>query len=238
MAFSLALHGVAALFLLAAGAAGRAGSGEPLMVELSLASPETAQDSAPEGTIELPAPEEAPPVDSSTMITPVELAPPNEPPPVDISELKAAEPKPPAPPPKPQRAPQAAKAAPTPARPAAAPAAAGSSSSGSDVQQAAAGVLPAPVVVWEGKPRYRHPPAPPVYPPRAVELDQQGEATVRVRLDSEGSAVEIVLHRPSGFPLLDKAALAAVKGWHFLPAIRDGRPVPAWVEIPVRFHLR
>ena len=61
---------------------------------------------------------------------------------------------------------------------------------------------------------------------------------MRVRLDPEGTAVEIVLRRPSGFQMLDRAALAAVKSWHFLPAMRDGRPVSAWVEIPVRFHLR
>jgi protein TonB len=105
-------------------------------------------------------------------------------------------------------------------------------------QQAAAGFLPTPAVVWEGKPRYRHPPTPPVYPPRAVELNQQGEVLVRVRLDPEGTAVEVVLHRPSGHQMLDRAAIAAVRSWHFLPATRDGRPVSAWVEIPVRFHLR
>jgi protein TonB len=107
-----------------------------------------------------------------------------------------------------------------------------------EAQQAAAGFLAAPAIVWEGKPRYRHPPTPAVYPPRAIELNQQGEAVVRVRLDPDGSAVEIVLFRGSGFELLDRAALAAVRGWHFLPAVRDGRPVAAWVEIPVRFHLR
>ena len=79
---------------------------------------------------------------------------------------------------------------------------------------------------------------PAVYPTRAIELNQQGEAVVRVRLDADGSAAEIVLFRGSGFELLDRAALAAVRGWHFLPAMRDGRPVAAWVEIPVRFHLR
>ena len=54
----------------------------------------------------------------------------------------------------------------------------------------------------------------------------------------ERTAVEIVLHRSSGHHSLDRAALAAVRTWHFLPAMRDGRPVPSWVEIPVRFHLR
>ena len=61
---------------------------------------------------------------------------------------------------------------------------------------------------------------------------------VRVRLEPDGSAAEILLWRSSGHELLDRAALAAVRGWQFLPAMRDGRAVAAWVEIPVRFHLR
>jgi periplasmic protein TonB len=234
MALSFALHGAAILLLFAAGAAGSMGSEEPLMVELALASPsssESENNDARDVAVELPAAEEAPPVDFSTMVKPIDLSPTQEPPPLDVSELKPVEPKS-APPPKPQKPQAAPKSAAT--KPAASP----NFGSGSDAQQAAAGFLPIPAVVWEGKPRYRHPPTPPVYPPRAVELNQQGEVLVRVRLDPEGTAVEIVLHRPSGFSMLDRAAIAAVKGWQFLPAMRDGRPVAAWVEIPVRFHLR
>jgi protein TonB len=109
--------------------------------------------------------------------------------------------------------------------------------SANDAQQAASGFLAA-APVWEGKARYRHPPNPPTYPPRAVELNQQGEAVIRVRLDAEGATVEVVLFRGTGFELLDRAAVAAVRGWHFLPAMREGRAVPAWVEIPVRFRLQ
>jgi protein TonB len=238
MALSLALHGAAVLLLFAAGAAGSMGSEEPaLLVELALVGPPSdktdANEPASDVAIEIPPAEEPPPVDLS-MLKPIELVPSPEPPPVDFSELKPVEPPKPAPPPKPQQ-PQKQQAAPQ-ATPKAAPSQNFGSAGGA--QQAAAGFLPTPAVVWEGKPRYRHPPAPPVYPPRAVELNQQGEVLVRVRLDPEGTAVEIVLHRPSGFQMLDRAAIAAVKSWHFLPATRDGRPVSAWVEIPVRFHLR
>jgi protein TonB len=90
----------------------------------------------------------------------------------------------------------------------------------------------------DGRPRFRSPPRPADYPSRAVELGQQGEALVRVRLDPDGNAAEILLWRGTGFELLDRSALAAVRGWHFLPAQRNGQPVAAWVEIPVRFHLR
>jgi protein TonB len=240
MALSLALHGLAVVLLLAAGAAGSASSGEQaLLVELALADPSTAdapavssQEAAPETAPELPPAEEPPPVDLS-MPKPVELAPSQEPPPIDVSELKAAEPPKPAPLPAKREQPRQA------ARQAAAKTSPSSNfGSASDARQAAAGFLTAPAVVWEGQPRYRHPPTPASYPPRAVELNQQGEVLVRVRLDPEGTAVEIVLHRTSGFPLLDSAAVAAVRRWQFLPAMRDSRPVAAWVEIPVRFHLR
>lgn len=105
------------------------------------------------------------------------------------------------------------------------------------VTQSATGAAQ-PLIVWEDRPRFRVPPRPAAYPPRAVELGQQGEALVRVRLDPDGSAAEILVWRGSGFDLLDRAALAAVRDWKFLPAVRDGRAVAAWVEIPIRFHLR
>jgi len=255
LALSLALHGLFLVPLLLAGTAGGSTSDEPaLMVELSLAAPtagpeseadndepETKEQSAetpPEpqlASIEetaaaLPPPEPQPDLTLEPEIK-IELPPPQEPPPLKAADLKPAEPpKPKAPPPKPAAAarPKAQASvtrAPNP-----------DAGDASTTQQTAASS--APLVVFEGKPRYRHPPKPPVYPQRAIELNQQGEALVRVRLDPDGSAAEILLWRGSGFALLDRAALTAVRGWQFLPAIRDGRPVAAWVEIPVRFHLR
>jgi protein TonB len=180
--------------------------------------------------IELAPSEEPPPPDFSAL-KPIELLAAQEPPPVKASELKPAQPARPASRPKVEQARPAPKLAAPKAQP--------NSNFGNagDAQAAASGFLPAPIV-FEGKPRFRHPPTPAVYPPRAIELDQQGEVVVRVRLDTAGTAVEIVLHRSCGHQLLDRAALAAVRQWHFHPAVRDGRPVAAWVEIPVRFHLR
>ncbi len=252
MALSLALHGLALVPLLLAGMAGSSASDEPaLMVELSLAAPtpgpaseaearesaepqqppepETPAVSVEHAAASLPPPEPQPEIALEPEIK-VELPPPQEVPPVQTAELKPADP------PKPRPKPPAAK--PSAPRPNAASAwthaPVPDAGIASTTQQASA----ASMVVFEGKPRYRYPPTPPVYPQRSIELNQQGEALVRVRLDPNGSAAEIVLWRGSGFPLLDRAALTAVRGWHFLPAVRDGRPVAAWVEIPVRFHLR
>lgn len=178
-----------------------------------------------------PEPEPPPPEAAPEPEITIDLPPPDEPPPLKVADLKPVEqpkPKPPAakPPPavRPSAKPPAVAQAPSP-----------NTGTDTSTQQAAAS---APLIVFEGKPRYRVPPTPPVYPQRAVELNQQGEALVRVRLEPDGSAAEILLWRGSGFALLDRAALTAVRGWQFLPAMRDGRPVAAWVEIPVRFHLR
>ncbi|MDI1288001.1 MAG: energy transducer TonB [Reyranella sp.] len=148
-----------------------------------------------------------------------------------MADLKPAEP------PKAKPAPKAAAS-----RPAAKPAAVAHAATAPDTGNAAvtqqATAAPADVIVFEGRPRYRVPPKPAVYPARAIELGQQGEVLIRVRLDLDGSAAEIKLWRTSGFDILDRSALAAVRGWHFHPAMRGGHPVAAWVEIPVRFHLR
>jgi protein TonB len=257
VALSLALHGLAIIPLLLAGMSGSsANDDEPaLMVELSLAAPTAgpaAEADQPEST---PQPQQqpeppTPPVEATEVTPPpepeppppqevaaaepdikVELPPPDEPPPPTAAEMKPVEPPKPKPPqPKPAAAPRptaqvAVTKAPSP-----------DSGNASITQQQAASS--SSLIVFEGKPRYRVPPTPAVYPPRSIELGQQGEVLVRVRLQPDGAAAEIVLWRSSNFPLLDRSALAAVRGWHFLPAMRDGRPVAAWVEIPVRFHLR
>lgn len=245
MALSLALHGLALLPLLLAAMAGGSASDEPaIMVELSLAAPAPASH----GTVDLPAPDEPPPFDAAELgpseptppqHTAIELPLPQEPPPPDTAEFKPAEPPKPEPKPGPKPATKPAQRSPT-TKPSAVTQTELAPNVGADrtTQEFAGFAASQSPIVWEGKPRFRLPPKSPVYPSRAIEHGQQGEALVRVRLEPDGSAAEIVLWRGSGFELLDRAALAAVRSWHFLPAMRGGRAVAAWVEIPVRFHLR
>lgn len=87
-------------------------------------------------------------------------------------------------------------------------------------------------------PRFRAPPSPPAYPALAREQGQEGEAVIRARLDRDGNPDEVLLAASSGFPVLDRAALAAVRRWAFEPGRRGGEPVAAWVQVPVRFALR
>lgn len=85
--------------------------------------------------------------------------------------------------------------------------------------------------------RYRHPPTPPAYPPRAVSLGMEGTALVRALVGPDGITRTLRLHRSSGHRDLDQAALDAVRGWAFAAATEGGRPIEAWVEVPVRFRL-
>lgn len=221
MALSFGLHGLLLVPLLLAGTSGNALTEEPaFLVELALAAP-TAAAAEP-----VASEAEPPPV-------PIDIPAPDEPPPIDIVELKPVEP------PKPRPQPPTPPTPPKVTRPAARAPSAAVPDAGTEIAtRQAVSVSSSSLIVWEGKPRFRAPPRPAVYPPRALELGQQGEALVRVRLDTDGSAAEILLWRGSGFELLDRAALAAVRGWQFLPAVRDGHAVAAWVEIPVRFHFR
>jgi len=39
-------------------------------------------------------------------------------------------------------------------------------------------------------------------------------------------------------PMLDEAAVTAVRQWVFKPALSQNRPVAVWVAVPVRFALQ
>lgn len=84
---------------------------------------------------------------------------------------------------------------------------------------------------------FRSRPTPPVYPKLALRKRQQGEALVQALVDPEGATLEVKLVRSSGFALLDKSALKAVRGWQFEAARIDGAAISAWVEVPVAFTI-
>jgi protein TonB len=138
--------------------------------------------------------------------------------------------------------PRDARAAPRPptasqARPArrGAPAAEGLPAAGAPPALPVAAAGDGPILVTA--PRYRRPPRPPDYPPRALDLGLTGTVLVRALVSPEGDTQETRVWRTSGHPLLDAAALAAVRRWAFEPALNRGRPVPAWVEVPIHFRL-
>jgi protein TonB len=47
----------------------------------------------------------------------------------------------------------------------------------------------------------------------------------------------VQIESSSGWPILDEAALRAVKNWRFHPARVGGIPIPSTVTVPIRFEL-
>ena len=78
----------------------------------------------------------------------------------------------------------------------------------------------------------------PRYPPEARAAGREGRVRAKLLISAQGTVSEVALVVSSGTECLDRAALEALKGWRFLPARREGKPVAAWVIVPVRFSLR
>ncbi|MFZ2209754.1 MAG: energy transducer TonB, partial [Porticoccaceae bacterium] len=78
----------------------------------------------------------------------------------------------------------------------------------------------------------------PVYPAAARRRGLEGSVQLQVALDATGAIDDITLIESSGSPLLDTAALAAVRRWRCEPARVDGQPVPTVAVQRINFQLR
>ncbi|BCA79872.1 energy transducer TonB [Desulfuromonas sp. AOP6] len=89
----------------------------------------------------------------------------------------------------------------------------------------------------EAAPLYADNP-PPNYPRLARERGWQGEVVLRARVSRNGRVIHVRIEESSGYTLLDRAAVKAVKGWRFRPARQGRHPIEAEVRLPVRFTLQ
>jgi len=78
----------------------------------------------------------------------------------------------------------------------------------------------------------------PPYPEAARLRELEGTVLLLLKVRPDGSVGERKIHKPSGTPLLDDAAVKAARHGTFIPARRGPRPVEAWVEVPVKFELK
>lgn len=79
---------------------------------------------------------------------------------------------------------------------------------------------------------------PPTYPAVARRRNYQGTTLLDVLVDSQGRAAQVRVNQSSGFAILDRSAVTAVRQWRFEPARRRDRPVEMWVQVPVKFELK
>lgn len=91
------------------------------------------------------------------------------------------------------------------------------------------------IVIQEAKYRKQYPP---VYPGRALELGQEGNVILHALVKPDGLTEELKVADSSGFSILDKAALAAVRKWEFEPINQNGIAIKSWVKVPIEFVIQ
>ena len=77
---------------------------------------------------------------------------------------------------------------------------------------------------------------PPVYPILAARARIQGVVILQITVGEKGDVTEVRVLR--GSPLLDDAAVAAVRQRRYAPTILDGQPVSVIATVTVDFQLR
>jgi protein TonB len=76
----------------------------------------------------------------------------------------------------------------------------------------------------------------PVYPDLARAVGVEGVVVIECRIGTDGHVADARVL--SGHPLLDGAALDAVRQWRYRPTLLNGRPVAVLMTVTVRFSLR
>lgn len=79
---------------------------------------------------------------------------------------------------------------------------------------------------------------PPRYPPESRRNGEKGWVVLRVLVGEEGQPLRYAIDaRTTATERLIQAAIEAVDQWRFNPAIKDGRPVAAWMVVPIGFFI-
>jgi len=74
----------------------------------------------------------------------------------------------------------------------------------------------------------------PVYPEIALRAQITAKVILRITVDEGGRPRNLMVYR--GHPLLNEAAITAVKEWRYRPTIQNGKPVRVTILVPVEFR--
>jgi TonB family protein len=77
---------------------------------------------------------------------------------------------------------------------------------------------------------------PPEYPDKAQEMGVRGVVILEARIDENGNVSDTRILR--SVPLLDQAAVDAVKQWQYTPTLLNGVAVPVVMTVTVNFSMR
>jgi len=76
----------------------------------------------------------------------------------------------------------------------------------------------------------------PVYPPIALAARKQGLVIIQATIGLDGRVIDTEVLKSE--PLLDQAALDAVRQWRYTPSMYAGNPVSVLMTITIRFTLQ
>jgi TonB family protein len=77
----------------------------------------------------------------------------------------------------------------------------------------------------------------PNYPEKARAERRTGSVHMGVHLDRTGRVCQVTVIQSSGYDDLDMAAINAVRGWRWLPALREAQPVESITTTALGFYL-
>ncbi len=101
---------------------------------------------------------------------------------------------------------------------------------------------PAPKHEWETYIYVEELPEPvrtvsPEYPSLAREAGVEGTVMAHALVGRDGHVLRAEIDPEHSIPMLDEAAVRALRQWVFKPALLNSRPVEVWVAVPFRFSL-
>jgi TonB family protein len=76
----------------------------------------------------------------------------------------------------------------------------------------------------------------PIYPEQARKEGIQGDVILEATVDVKGQVQKVKVLE--SIPALDLAAIDAVKQWVYEPAVINGKPMPVFFKVTVRFKLK
>jgi protein TonB len=98
--------------------------------------------------------------------------------------------------------------------------------------------MAAPVVRTPPRSDPKRPFTEPEYPPTARRLGQEGTVVLLIYVLADGKVGDVKVHKSSGFPKLDEAAVKeARRSWRFIPAKEGNSAVADWGQFAVTFRL-
>ncbi|MCI1158736.1 TonB family protein [Stenotrophomonas maltophilia] len=78
---------------------------------------------------------------------------------------------------------------------------------------------------------------PPSYPKSAVEQRQVGVVNLRVEVDAQGHPTDVQVLSATNPGVFDAVSIAAARSWTYRPAVKNGKPVPGAVRVPITYAM-